>query len=153
MRMPGAVLGLVVFLFAVGGWAQSPATDASAASPELVGMLTKALSVTPAQASGGAGALFGLAKTRLNPADFGKVAESVPGIDGLMKSAPAASSSKGLAGLGSVGGMSGLASVAGPFKKLGMSPDMIAKFVPVLTKFVGAKGGSDTASLLAGALK
>jgi len=34
-----------------------------------------------------------------------------------------------------------------------MSPDMIAKFVPVLTKFVGAKGGSDTASLLAGALK
>ncbi len=134
---------------------------AHTASPELIGQLTKSLNVTPAQASGGAGALFGLAKTKLSPVDFGKVASCVPGIDGLIKSAPAASSSKGIPGipglsnLGSAlpGSVGGLASVAGSFQKLGLSPGMAGKFVPVLTSFVQAKGGSGVASLLSGALK
>jgi predicted anti-sigma-YlaC factor YlaD len=47
----------------------------------------------------------------------------------------------------------GQASVAGQFKSLGLSPDMAAKFVPVLTKFVGSKGGASVGSLLAGVLK
>jgi len=34
-----------------------------------------------------------------------------------------------------------------------MSPDMVGKFVPQLTQFVQAKGGSGVASLLSGALK
>ena len=154
-------------LIAVGLTAHSARAQGSAAqiaktaSPKLVGQLTKALSVTPAQASGGAGTLFGLAKSRLNPTDFSKLAAAVPGINGLIKSAPAASQagdlagSSGLAGLGSAlpGGLGGLASVAGSFQKLGLSPEMAAKFVPVLTKFVQVKGGAGTASLLEGALK
>ena len=145
----------VLFAFFVG---KAFAQDLSkTASPELIGQLTKTLSVTPAQASGGAGALFGLAKSRLGAADFSKVAASVPGIEGLIKSAPAASKSPaaGLSALGDSipGGVGGLASVAGPFKKLGMSPEMAAKFVPVLTQFVQSKGGAGVASLLGGALK
>jgi len=151
--------GLIAFLFAALMLAQSPAADGlKTANPELVGQLTKALSITPAQASGGAGALFGLAKSRLSAEDFGKVAASVPGIDGLIKSAPAASdktAAGGLAGLGSAlpQGLGSLAAVAGPFKKLGLPPEMAAKFVPLLTQFVQSKGGGSTASLLAGALK
>jgi hypothetical protein len=127
-------------------------------SPELIGELTKSLSVTQAQASGGAGALFGLAKTRLSAADFGKVAAAVPGIDALIKSAPSAKGGGGIPGLSGIeqslpAGLGGLASVAGSFKKLGLSPDMAAKFVPILTEFVKAKGGSTVASLLSGALK
>jgi hypothetical protein len=155
-----AVSLLVFFVFFVGeAFTQSPATDvAKTASPELIGQLTKALSVTPAQASGGAGALFGLAKSRLSAGDFSKVAATVPGIDSLIKSAPAVSKNPaagGVSGLGSSvpGGLGGLASLAGPFKKLGLSPDMATKFVPVLTGFVGSKGGADVASLLGGALK
>jgi hypothetical protein len=144
-------------------WAQTP--DADNPSPELVGKLTKDLSITPKQATGGAGALFGLAKTRLKADQFSQVAGAVPGMDGLLKAAPKPEKQKGglslpgsLGSLGSpvpggAGGLGGLASLAGPFKSLGLSPDMIGKFVPVLTQFVDAKGGSSVSKLLAGALK
>jgi hypothetical protein len=116
------------------------------------------LSVTPAQASGGAGALFGLAKSRLNPADFSKLAASVPGIENLIKSAPAVPKNSATSGLSSLGnsipgGLGNLVSLAEPFRKLGLSPEMVAKFVPVMTKFVESKGGAGVAELLAGALK
>jgi hypothetical protein len=155
IRVACAAVGLLGLLVLCGKDALS--AD-SAASPELIGELTKSLSITPAQASGGAGALFGLAKTRLNPADFKTVAASVPGIDTLIKSAPAASGGGGIPGLSGKetslpGGLGGLASVAGSFQKLGLSPSMAGKFVPVLTNFVQAKGGSSAASLLSGALK
>ena len=134
-----------------------------AQSPELVGQLTKQLSVTPDQATGGAGALFKLAKSRLRAGDFSKVAGAVPGMDGLLKAAPKAESG-GSSALGSVGslgsmgsklpgGAGGLASVAGSFQSLGLSPDMAAKFVPVMTKFLESKGGSSVGSLFAGVMK
>jgi hypothetical protein len=160
-RIRHSIVGLLaLFLCVIGqGSAQALASDvAKTASPELTDQLTKALSITPAQASGGAGALFGLAKSRLSPADFNKVAATVPGIQTLIKSAPAASknsATSGLSGLGSSvpGDLGGLVSLAGPFKKLGLSPEMAAKFVPVITKFVESKGGAGVAELLAGALK
>jgi hypothetical protein len=150
------------------GHAPAPASGAGSPSPELVGQLTKELSITPKQATGGAGALFGLAKTRLKPDEFSQVAKAVPGMDGLLKAAPKPKEKhSGLGNLGdlsslssalpggssSLGGLGGLASVAGSFKSLGLSPGMAGKFVPVLTKFVDTKGGSGVAKLLAGALK
>jgi len=130
-------------------------SKATSASPELVDQLTQQLSITPTQATGGAGALFGLAKSRLSPADFSKVASSVPGMDGLLKAAPATDNTSGLSGLtGSLpGGLGGLASTADAFQKLGLSPDMVGKFVPIMTNFVQSKGGANVASLLSGALK
>jgi len=150
-------LWIVVFLFFILGLAtQSPtAAQAESPSPELVGMLTKELKVTPEQATGGAGSLFGLAKSRLKPEEFGQVSDAVPGMDGFLKAAPKPDSGSPLGSLGSAlpGGAGGLASVAGSFKALGLSPDMVSKFVPVLTQFVQSKGGANVASLLAGALK
>ncbi len=135
--------------------AQSIPTSAAAASPELVGQLTKQLSISPTQAAGGAGTLFGLAKSRLSSADFSKVAAAVPGMGGLLKAAPQPDNSSGLSSLaGSLpGGMGGMASTAASFEKLGLSPDMISKFVPIMTSYVESKGGSSTASLLSGVLK
>src|SRR5215212_4755325 len=135
----------------------TPATDSKNPSPELIGQLTKGLNVTPEQAVGGSGALFGLAKSRLKPEDFTKVSDVVPGIDGLLKAAP--KPKQGSAGmLGAMGGMlpgkvGGLASVAGSFKSLGLSPSMATKFVPIMAKFVEGKGGASVGNLLAGALK
>ncbi len=136
--------------------AQTPAAaQAKSPNPELVGMLTKELKVTPEQATGGAGALFGLAKSRLKPEEFSQVSKAVPGMDGFLKAAPKQSSGSPLGSLGSglPGEAGGLASVAGSFKTLGLSPDMVSKFVPVLTQFVQSKGGANVGSLLAGALK
>jgi hypothetical protein len=125
-------------------------------SPELVGQLTKQLSITPQQAIGGSGALFGLAKSRLKPTDFTKIADVVPGMDGLLKAAPKPKSDNNpmnaMAGM-LPGKAGGLASVASSFKSLGLSPEMASKFVPVMTQFVQLKGGDSVASLLGGALK
>ena len=126
------------------------------ANPALVDSLAKELGSTPQQAEGAAGALFGLAKTRLNPADWSKVAGAVPGMDGLLQAAPAPPTGTGTTGLGaltSAAGLGGLSSVAGSFTKLGLSPAMVAKAIPVLTSFVTKSGGAGVGQLLAGALK
>ena len=135
--------------------AQSGVPKLQTPSPELVGQLTKELSVTPKQATGGAGALFSVAKSRLSATDFSKVAAAVPGMNGILRAAPKADASSGLGGMAGAlpGGIGGLASAGSSFQKLGLSPDMVGKFVPVLTKFVEAKRGTGVASLLSGALK
>ncbi len=157
MKMTRAVLWLAVLSLLAGQpvLAQGVPSNAASASPELVGQLTKELSVTPAQATGGAGALFSLAKSRLSPEDFGKVAAAVPGMNSFLKAAPSTDNMSGLSSLaGSLpGGVGGLASTTASFEKLGLSPGMVGKFVPILTKFVQIKGGTNTASLLSGALK
>ena len=150
-----SVVTVLFLLAAPFSLAQSGSSKTEAASPELVDQLTKGLSVTPAQATGGAGALFSLAKTRLSPADFGKVAAAVPGMGSFLKAAPPADKSSGLSSLTGAlpGGIGGLASATTSFQKLGLSPDMVGKFVPVLTQFVQSKGGTNVASLLSGALQ
>jgi Protein of unknown function VcgC/VcgE (DUF2780) len=135
--------------------AAAPSAEAAAAakaSPELVGALSKELGSSPEQAAGAAGALFGLAKTRLKPEEFSQVSNAVPGMSSLLKAAPAVAA--GTSGLSKMAGSaSGLASAASAFTKLGLKPDMVTKAVPVLTSFVTKSGGAGVGDLLAGALK
>jgi len=129
---------------------------AANASPELVGALSKELGSTPEQAAGAAGALFGVAKSRLKPEEFSQVSKAVPGMSALLKAAPAAAvGTSGAAGaLTKMGGSaSGLATAASAFTKLGLKPEMVAQAVPVLTQFVTKSGGANVGNLLAGALK
>lgn len=152
MRMNVKRIAVAVSVLAVvylGGMAG----DARAAGSELVQMLTKTLGVTSEQASGGAGALFNLAKSQLKSEDFSKVAAVVPGMDDLLKAAPKAdgmASSLGSMVPGSAGGMG---AVLDQFKALGLSSDMVGKFAPAITKFVETKGGSTLSSLLASVWK
>ena len=120
--------------------------EAAKASPDLVGALSKELGASPAQAAGAAGSLFGLAKSRLKPEEFGQISKAVPGMDALLSAAPAV----GTSGLGQVAGLAGAASA---FSKLGLKPELVAKAIPVLTQFVGKSGGAQVAGLLAGVLK
>ena len=149
--------GVVALMFAAtGALAQVPAALAKTANPELVGQLSKELGSTPAQAEGAAGSLFGLAKSRLKPEEFSKVAAAVPGMDGLLKAAPPLGGGNPLsnmAGTSGVAGMAGLASIASSFSKLGLKPELVSKAVPILTQFVTKSGGSGVANLLAGVLK
>ena len=137
---------------AQAGAASADTAAAVKASPELIGALSKEMGATPEQAAGAAGTLFGVAKSRLKPEDFSQIATAVPGMDSLLKAAPSAGG--GAASLSQLGGgASGLAGAASAFSKLGLSPDMVNKAVPVLTSFVTKSGGSKAGSLLAGALK
>ncbi len=130
------------------------AAAAAKASPELIGALSKEIGSSPEQAAGAAGALFGVAKSKLKADEFSQVSKAVPGMDLLLKAAPAMSG--GTAGAVSQiagGGATGLAAAASAFSKLGLSPDMVSKAVPVLTQFVTKSGGANVGKLLAGVLK
>jgi len=141
--------------------AQAPAaTDAAAdktASPDLVGQLVKELGITPKQAEGTAGTLFGVAKGSMKAEDFGKVAAAVPDMDALLKAAPAADAKTSaiamIGGAAGAGGAGGMAAAASTLAKLGLKPETIAKAAPALVKIVQGKGGAEVANLLAAALK
>ena len=125
-------------------------------SPELVGQLTKQLKIKPEQAIGGAGALFGMAKTKMKAEDFLKVSDAVPGMDGLLKAAPSiGGGSDPLSQMGSAlpGKAGAIAQVGGAFKQLGLSPDMATKFLPIMTQFVKLKGGANVAGLFGNVFK
>ena len=130
--------------------AASAALAAAKASPEIVGALSKEIGATPEQAAGAAGALFGVAKSRLTPSDFSQIEKAVPGMDALLKAAPALG---GGAMSQLAGAAGGLTTAAASFTKLGLTPEMVAKAVPVLTAAVTKAGGSSVGNLLAGALK
>ena len=148
-----AVTGLVTH-------AQLAAPDVSkTANPELVGSLAKELGATPQQAEGAAGALFAAAKQSMPAADWTKVSAAVPGMDGLLKAAPATdaigTSGAGVAGTaaGALGGSAKMGAATAAFSKLGLKPELVAKAVPILTQYVTKSGGADVGSLLARALK
>jgi hypothetical protein len=160
-------LALLFALSPAFAYAQDPAPAASpaaaaeptveqTASPELVGELVKETGVTPKQAQVAAGALFGVARSKLSVADFGKVAGVVPGMDGLLKAAappdPKMAAVAALAGSAG-GGIGTMAAAVSTMSKLGLKPDTIAKMTPALVKVVQGKGGADVGALLAGALK
>jgi hypothetical protein len=126
----------------VPGTTAGVATSALKASPGLITDLSKELGSSPEQAAGAAGALFGVAKSKLKPAEFSQIASAVPGMDALLSAAPAIG--------GSAAGMAGAASA---FSKLGLKPELVAKAVPVLTQFVTKSGGANVGNLLASVLK
>ena len=149
-RATRAINLLFMVMCASVSWAQLP----TAGSQDLVGTLTNQLNITPQQATGGAGAIFGLVKSKLAPDKFSQVASVVPGMDKLLAAAPS-SKTNSTGGLDAVlpNQAKGMASLAGSFQSLGMSPEMVGKFLPVMKNFIGAKGGSGVASIFSGAMK
>jgi hypothetical protein len=120
-----------------------------------VSELSKEIGATPEQAAGAAGALFGLAKSRLQPNEFSQVASAVPGMTSLLAAAPAAAGKPGTAGaLAQIAkSAGGLAAATSAFSQLGLKPELVGKAIPVLTSFVTKSGGAGVGNLLAGALK
>jgi hypothetical protein len=150
------ILALAGSMAAIAAQAPGDAAAAAAkASPELISALSKEIGATPAQAAGAAGALFNVAKSKLSADQFAQVSKAVPGMSSLLSAAPAAAGVAGTTGAISqaTGSATGLASAASAFSKLGLSPDMVGKAVPVLTNFVTKSGGADVGKMLAGALK
>ncbi len=52
---------------------------------------------------------------------------------------------------GSGGGLGDMAGVAGAFSELGMSPDMVNEFVPVILEYTQSAGSEQAMQLLKGA--
>lgn len=155
-----------VFAVAITGGIAGPSASAQAfsteaaraaaqASPELVAALSKEIGATPEQSAGAAGALFGVAKSKLAPNQFSQVAQAVPGMELLLKAAPVAGGATGTSGVVSQlsGSAGNLAAAMAAFSKIGLKPELVAKAVPILTSFVTKSGGAGVGNLLAGVLK
>lgn len=89
MRVTKSVVMTMCLLSLVAMGVQAQAPAAAAPNNGLVGLLTKQLHISPQQAQGGAGAIFGLVKTKVSPEQFSKISSAVPGMDGLLNAAPA----------------------------------------------------------------
>ena len=119
---------------------------------ELIDSLTKSLGISGAQAEGGAAVLLKAAKDKLGAAEFDSQLGSVPGLNDLLKKAPAAGGGLGglLGGLaGAMGGNAALIStIVGGFGKLGLKAEDAKKFVPIIMGFLRTKVGPDVVSNL-----
>ena len=151
-----ASLGIAVALLSTPSIASQDAN--------LVQTLVKQTGVTEKQAAGGAGLMLDYAKKQMSPGDFSQLTTSVPEFGPLAtqgaKLAPAkptgatgaaAGMASGVTGAMGLGG--GLSSLGGAFKALGLSPEMITKFVPVLLDYAKGKGGAGAFGLLSKAFK
>jgi len=116
----------------------------AASSTGLTSTLVNRLGVTETQAAGGVGSILAFAQQHLAAGDFDLVAKAIPGSEKYLGMA------KQLLGGVPVGDKAGL---QGAFSKLGMSPDMVSKFSPIVTDYVGKAGGQQAGNLLAGVLK
>ena len=132
--------------------------NSAAVQDSLTDTLVKKLGITSEQAQGGAGALFQVAKGKLDSGQFAELSKAVPGMDNLISAAPKQPGiSSGLAGslssaLGENNSYGNLAVLAATFKDLNLSPDMVDEFVPVVVDYVRTSGGNLTADMLQSAL-
>jgi hypothetical protein len=126
---------------------------------EIIEQLTRQLGIDEAQASGGAGLLFKLAKDKLGSAEFAQLRAAVPEVDQLIETAPDAGTGRlgGLGGLasvfgGKIGALGNLASLAEGFGDLGLDSGTVARFLPLVLSWVQARGGDGVRDMLAGVL-
>ena len=110
----------------------------------LVGMLTSQLGVTPAQAGGGAAAIFSKASSNMSASDYAQLTSALPEIEKLGGSASTLSSATSMIGKGS--------SLVEQFSGLGMDGSLVEKFTPIILDYVKTKGSADLMGLLSSAL-
>lgn len=115
----------------------------SSADP-LLGALSSQLGISGTQASGGLGSMMSLVKSKLSTQDFSQVTKAIPGTESYIKTAQQA--------LGSSGSITDMAGLKSAFTKLGMTPEMVNKFKPVVLETAGQLGGDSVKQLLAKAL-
>ncbi len=122
---------------------------------DLVQMITSQLGISQDQAKGGAGLLLKTAKERLDAGDFEKIAGAIPNAEGMINAAPTEGGGGVMGMLGKLaGGQAGdMASLVGGFSKLGLSPEMIQKFIPIILSFVQQQGSPEAAQALQKAVK
>ena len=121
-------------------------------SNSLINSIMTSTGVDKDQAMGGTGALFEMAKGKMDKTDFDKVSDVVPDMDSMMDAIPALSGGSSM--LGSVATtLTGMPKVLAVFDKLGISQDKVALFTPIIVNYVEDKGGEALGKILGDSLK
>jgi len=147
-RLLKVTLIICIGIFSISG-------QVYADTSKLIGSLTDLLGVNQEQAAGGAGAIFREAKNNMSAADYSQLLNAIPGIDSLIQTAPQVSGMAAKASSlfgGSSGSMQGLSALTDSFAKLGLSPDMVNKYVGIVLDFVQSEAGQQAMTMLKSAL-
>jgi hypothetical protein len=125
--------------------AGSVAAPATAAAGSLNDMVSSGLGLSSAQANGGIGSILAYAQSKLAPADYSKVAASIPGASNYVQAAKDAG-----AVTGPIADQGGLTAA---FAKLGISPDVGSQLVQQVSAYASKVGGPEVGQLLSGLMK
>ncbi len=151
---------IFVLLFVSSACSSIPGMgDNASGTGTLISLLTSKLGVNTEQAIGGTAALFGSAKKNLSTDDFSSVTESLPEIKSLL--GKTTKDGRGVASkleLSSAENDQAGAKEEGnnltkQFSKLGLSSDMVGKFIPIVLDYAKSSGGDNVMNLLKGALQ
>lgn len=124
---------------------------------ELVQQLVQQLGVEERQARGGAAVLFNAARDKLGSGEFERLLGGVPGLDSLLRDAPASGGLGklfgGLAGALGGGNAALFAKALAQFNALGLTQKDAERFVPVILGFLRERVGARTVATLEQALR
>jgi hypothetical protein len=124
----------------------------------LVDMLTSSLDVNADQASDGMGAILNYIKDNVSTEQFSKLANSVPGVEGLVSQMPDISklnsgSSEGFGGLLEKASqysdsLKSINDVKKQFEALGLKPEMISNFISTAQNYLDTEQGQQAKQVL-----
>ena len=133
-------------------------TPAKQGTDGLVDMLTSSLNVNADQAAGGMGAIFNYVKDNVSTEQFSQLANSIPGVEGLVSQMPDISklnsgASDGLGGLLEQASqysdsLKSINNVKKQFEALGLKPEMISNFIATAQSYLDTEQGQQAKKIL-----
>ena len=122
----------------------------------MVSSVTGSLGVSKAQAVGGLGAIFNYAKDNITTDQYSLLAKALPGVSGLLESAPDVSTMTSEGGLGGIldkaasynESLKAINKVKKQFAALGLKPEMITQFVAKAQSYLDTPEGQQAKQLL-----
>jgi hypothetical protein len=124
----------------------------------LVATVSDTLNVSETQSEGGIASIMNYVQGNLSSGDYAELANSIPGIDGLLENVPSLSSDKAASSSSSLSGLLNKASeysstlksvndLKQQFEALGLSTDMIASFATQISSYLNVNADEETQAL------
>jgi hypothetical protein len=125
---------------------------------DLISEVASRTGMSPEQTRQGLGALLAFAKEKLPAEMFDKVQSAVPDAAGLMTASESESKSESGGIMGAISSVAGKvfggkgADLAGTFARLGLAPEMLAKFMPAVLGALKGRVPDEALNKIAGLL-
>ena len=124
----------------------------------LVDTVSNTLNVSETQSEGGIASIMNYVQGNLSSGDYAQLANSIPGIDGLLENVPSLSSDTAASSSSSLSGLLNKASeysstlksvndLKQQFEALGLSTDMIASFATQISSYLNVNADEETQAL------
>lgn len=124
----------------------------------LVATVSDTLNVSETQSEGGIASIMNYVQGNLSSGDYAQLANSIPGIDGLLENVPSLSSDTAARSSSSLSGLLNKASeysstlksvndLKQQFEALGLSTDMIASFATQISSYLNVNADEETQAL------